>query len=150
MTAQISASTVLKPRGLKGELKCVLIPFDVQKVIIEGVKYDVLMQKNSDFTYLFLQNVNDLNAAERLRGKKIEIDRAEIKLEKDEILTCDLVGFSVVDERGKNLGTVRDFANYGAGDIVDCGGFSIPYEDEFIIETNIKKRTLVVRPLLND
>jgi len=146
---RVQVSSVLKPRGLRGELKCRQFPCAVPEVIyIDGQAINVL--NSSEYggnTYLFLSGVTSIETAERLRNKEIFIDREELVLGDDEILSTELIGYSVLDESGKELGLVKSIDNYGAGDLVICDTCIIPYEDDFIIETNIKKRTLVVRSL---
>ena len=148
----IQVGTVLKPRGLRGELKCTMFPPSVSplSVVIADTTYTVAKCQTSDFTYLTLATVDTLSAAETLRGKPVFIDRAALNLAPDEILASDLVGFAVVGEDGDKLGSVASVDNFGAGDIIDCGSFAFPYEDEFVVETNITTRRLVVRPCALD
>ena len=147
---RIQITHILKPRGLRGELKCALCDVAIPKnVYIDAQPFSVQSCSNQNgFTYLTLSGICDATAAERLRGKAIEIDREHLTLAADEILTADLIGFTIVDEHGKPRGHVRRVENYGAGDIIECGNLSFPYEDAFIIETDTKKRTLVVRSFI--
>jgi len=91
--------------------------------------------------------LSHIDQAELLRGREIFVRREGLKLNPDEILNTDLIGFTVVDEKGKQLGTVKSVNDFGAGDIIDCGSFSFPYEDEFVSETNIKERRLVCKSI---
>jgi len=145
---RVQVSVILKPRGLRGELKCTALPYGISpKVIfIDGQEFKVVKQSEYDnFTYFMLAGVDTFEVADRLRNKAIEIDRADLNIAHDEILTTDLIGMVVLDEHGKQHGVVKSVENYGAGEIIDCGAFSFPYEDEFIIATDMKKRALMVR-----
>jgi len=143
----IQIGNAIKPRGLRGEIKCTLFPARVDSVFIDGANFKIVKQTDYDgHTYLFLDGVATVDAAERFRGKKIEIDRADLKLGPDMILTSDLVGFSVADVAGKIVGTVKSVDDFGAGEIINLGAISFPYVDEFVVETNMETRTLVVRP----
>ena len=69
-------------------------------------------------------------------------------LQADEVLSSELIGFEVI-HKGEKIGTVASVENYGAGDFfeiaVDGQGFVlIPNEDDFIAETNLTTRTLVL------
>lgn len=121
---KVVVGVIIKPRGLKGECKCIV---------------------NGEIVYKFFDGVTTREQAERLRGKPIEIDRAELTLADDEVFTSDLVGFTVTDTSGKKLGVVKSIENYGASDIVDCGTFMFPYEDAFVTETNMTDKKIVVR-----
>ena len=145
---RVQVGIVIKPKGLHGELKCHLnLPIG-NAVFIGDKEYKVICTTGNlvqnDFVYLFLDGVTTIEDAERLRGKPIEISRDQIKIADDEVLTSDLVGFEIVDENGKHLGKLKSIENYGAGDICDCGSFSFPYEDEFVIETNMRNKKIVI------
>jgi ribosomal 30S subunit maturation factor RimM len=140
----IKASEVLKPKGLAGEIKCKALP-PVKKVFIDDHEYTVTrFYDYGGCTFLTLFGVADINAAECLRGKAIFISKADVRVATDEILSCDLVGFAVMGEDGRQIGTIRSMENYGGGDICDCDTFSFPYEDAFVIETNVGKRQMTV------
>jgi len=116
------------------------------------------------FAFIKFKNVTTLEAAERLRGNPIQIPRGKLPLEPDEFIADDLIGFKVLDETGKKLGTVRKIESVGAGEVIDCvrhceepcddaiptrkqmsASFMFPYEDEFVVETNMRHKRLVVR-----
>ena len=147
MTDLVEVSKVLTTRGLKGELKVKPFPCGIPKVIyIDDVEYKVEHQSALNAaSYVRLSGINCVESAIKLRGLTIKIARKDLNLADDEILSSELIGFEVFYENGKQVGVVSDIVNYGAGDIVVCGGIMIPYEDDFIIETNITKKTLVVR-----
>jgi 16S rRNA processing protein RimM len=128
-------------------LKCEPFPRGVEPktVYIGGKNFAVAGANYQNFTYLYLAGVTTIDDAERLRNKAIEIDRADMKIPDDEILTSDLVGYAVVCERGEHLGIIKAVENYGAGEIIDCGSFMFPYEDDFVVETDTKNRVLTVK-----
>ncbi|MDR3000540.1 MAG: ribosome maturation factor RimM [Fibromonadaceae bacterium] len=146
---RIQVSHVLKPRGLRGEIKCSLFPQaagEPKTVYIDDKAFNVLKYlEHGNFSFLTIEGVGSIEDAERLRGKSIKIDRSSLNLADDEILTSDLIGYQVFDESGGKLGIVKGVENFGSSDVIDCGDFSFPYEDQFVIETDTKKRTLVVR-----
>ena len=58
-----------------------------------------------------LRGVPDRNAAELLRGKKLEGDREDApELEEGRYYIADILGLSVETESGEVLGTVKDVA----------------------------------------
>ena len=110
---------VLKPQGLRGELKIKTYtdaPEDVRAfktVYIDKNAYKVLSFRvgEGSFAYLGLRGIPDRNAAELLRGKKIEGDREEAPaLEEGRYYIVDILGLTAVTEDGDVLGTVKDIS----------------------------------------
>jgi len=68
-----------------------------------------------------LKGVNDRNAAEALNGTALYIERAALPadLDDDEFYHADLVGLTVKDEAGAELGKVSAVLNFGGGDILE-------------------------------
>lgn len=67
-----------------------------------------------------LEGVEDRNAAELLKGKKLYVARDALpETDEDEFYIEDLVGLCVKIADGREVGTVKQVANYGAGDVVE-------------------------------
>lgn len=88
-----------------------------------------------------VKGIADRNEAERLRGTKLYIDRAALPEEDDgEFYIEDLKGMKVIDETGKEIGTVLSIENFGASDLIDIkpsgGGnsFYLPFVDEYVLD----------------
>ena len=129
---------VLKPRGLAGEVKCQILTNKR-----DAFSYVPKVEKltfGGGFAYIKFKNVNSIADAERLRGREITIPREQMPLYADEILSDELLGFDVVGEDGRKLGVVKAVDNN-----IDCGNFAFPYEDAFVIETNMSEKKIVIR-----
>ena len=116
---RLTIGEVLKPQGIRGELKIKTFtdfPEDVKAfgtVYIDEKPYKILSFRAGEggFAYLGLRGVPDRNAAELLRGRKIEGDREDApELEEGRYYIADLLGAAVVTESGELLGTVKDIA----------------------------------------
>ena len=156
---RVQVGRILKPRGLKGEVKCQVSHTSApasgrvpplfargEFVRITDCDYKILnVSEHGGFVYLYLDGITTIEQAESLRNKFIEIDRENLELAADEIFTSELIDFEVIDTNGKKIGTVKSIENYGASDIVDCGDIMFPYEDAFVIETNMTKKQIVIR-----
>lgn len=113
---KLTVATILKPQGIRGEVKVKamtdsaddLLAF--KTVLIDGVAYSVLsVRAQGEFAYLALKGIADRNAAELLRGKDIEVDRSDMPALPDgRYYIADLIGCSVLNERGDILGEVED------------------------------------------
>ena len=143
---------VLRPRGLQGELKIqihtnILGVFSGLKSVRIGER-DFKVTKSSiqnNFAYLRIDGVNDANTADRLRDEIVYVERKQLPLDKDEVLAEDLIGFAIVNEKGQKIGTLKEIHDTGGAVMFDCETFAIPNEDEFVLETNMTEKKIVVR-----
>jgi 16S rRNA processing protein RimM len=111
---------VLKPQGIRGELKVKTFtdfPEDVKAfktLYIDGVAYKILSFRvdGDGFAYVGLRGVMDRNTAELYRGKKIEGDRDDAPaLEEGQYYIVDVLGLSCETEEDGVLGVVTDISN---------------------------------------
>ena len=111
---------VLKPQGIRGEIKVKTFtesPEAVKEfgvVYIDDKEYKILsFRVGADgAAYLGLRGVPDRNAAEWLRGKKLEGDRRDApELEEGQYYIVDIIGLSCETEAGEVLGVVKSIAN---------------------------------------
>ena len=116
MENSLSVGEVLKPQGIRGELK--VKPFtdspetfkEFKSVDIDGAEYKILSCRTGDgFVYLGLKGVADRNAAERLRGKLLSVPREDApELPEGRYYIADLLGAEAYFENGAYAGTVKD------------------------------------------
>ena len=111
---------VLKPQGIRGELKIKTFtdyPEDVKAfktLYIEDVAYKILSFRvgTDGFAYVGLRGIPDRNTAELFRGKKVEGDREDAPaLEEGQYYIVDIIGLSCETEEGEILGTVKEVSN---------------------------------------
>ena len=110
---------VLKPQGIRGELKIKTFTDentalrDVRRVFIAGAEYKVLSFRAGEegIAYLGLRGIPDRNAAELLRGKSVEAERADVPpLDEGTYYIADLLGCEVYADGGEKLGVLTDVA----------------------------------------
>ena len=111
---------VLKPQGIRGELKVKTFtdtPNEVKKfgtVYIDNVAYKILSFRvgPDGAAYMGLRGIPDRNAAELFRGKKLEGARDDApELEEGRYYIVDIIGLSCETETGEVLGIVKDVKN---------------------------------------
>lgn len=153
----VTIGQILKPRGLKGELKVEILynrPAvfnDLAEVFIKDTKYVVTKSSvQNGFAYVNLHGIDTIEKAEPFRNKEIQVRTENLHLADDEVLSTDLIGFAVV-HNGQNIGRINAVENYGAGDVFEIavtgqGFIQIPNEDDFILETNMTQKTLTLTP----
>ena len=116
--------SILKPKGLKGELH-IYVDFDG----IEAVKFNTVfietagklvpyfvasikyLQKNA--AYLFLEDVDTIEKAATLAKKDIYLpNKLKPKKKEAEFTLFDLVGFTAIDDYEGELGKITDVQEY--------------------------------------
>lgn len=121
--SRLIIAEVLKPQGIRGELKVKTftdVPENVKvfkTVYIDGNPYKILSFRvgNDGAAYLGLRGVPDRNAAELLRGKTIEGEREDGPvLDKGQYYIVDILGLSCETEEGETLGVVTDISNFSS------------------------------------
>lgn len=100
-----------------------------------------------------IKGVDTIEQAERLRGKIVYINRADIQLDEGVNFVQDLLGLEVTDaESGKVYGKITDVLRTGANDvyeITDDSGkkYLAPVIDEVIRETNVDGGYIKITPM---
>lgn len=153
---------VLKPQGIRGELKVKTFtdtPQDVKAfgtVYIEDKPYKILSFRvgNDGAAYLGLRGIPDRNAAELFRGKKIEGAREDAPaLEEGQYYIVDVIGLSCETENGEFLGTVKDVAILSS-DVytLEKNGKNIlfPVVKGVIVKVDLEEKKLIVNKEIFD
>lgn len=100
-----------------------------------------------------IKGVDTIEQAERLRGKIVYINRADIQLDEGVNFVQDLLGLEVTDaESGRAYGKITDVLRTGANDvyeITDDSGkkYLAPVIDEVIRETNVDGGYIKITPM---
>lgn len=122
--------TVLKPQGIKGELKA-RINIDAEELDEIGYVYiDNLDKKfeieklrySGDIVYLKLSNINDRNQVELLRESSLYINREELSIKDNEFVIDEVIGFILKTESGEELGELVSVETFGAAPIFTING----------------------------
>ncbi|MDE6585270.1 MAG: ribosome maturation factor RimM [Clostridia bacterium] len=114
MDDKLTVATILKPQGIRGEVKVKVLCdgaedlLDLKRVYIDGTEYAVMnVRGQGDFAFIALRGVFDRNAAELLRGKDIEALRGDMpELPDGTYYIADLTGCEVVTQTGEHIGEV--------------------------------------------
>ena len=125
---------ITKPQGVRGELKLRPITCDFSR--FEGLELAYLKRGDvyepirltvnrvsPDAVFFNMEGIDDRNAAERLRGELVYIDRAHaVELDEDSEFICDLIGCEGSDTNGRKLGKLVDVMQPGGNDVYVCRG----------------------------
>jgi 16S rRNA processing protein RimM len=95
--------------------------------------------------------VDDRTKADALKGQKLYVARNALPdtEDKDEFYHADLLGLSVMDETGKECGTVNAIYDFGGGDIIDVRlpdsrTLMVPFTADSVPKVDLKAGKLVV------
>ncbi len=152
---RIEIAKILKPQGIKGELK--VLPLSLPGYL-EGAREVYLGEKpaklvkgqiREGFGYIMLDCCADRNTAETLRDLIISVEADDLEeLGEEEYYFMDLVGCMVSNELGEELGEVVEVENYGAADIINIHlGYTtiaVPFLREVFVSVDVKKKKIVV------
>jgi len=132
---RILVGAVAGAHGVRGEVKIKSFTEQVRDVAAYGPVEDEsgtrrfaikIRGEAKGLVIASLDGVGDRNAAEALKGLRLYVPRAALGKKpkrapkgSDRWFVADLVGLAAVDTNGAALGTVKNVANYGAGDILE-------------------------------
>ena len=107
---------------------------------------------HKNIALVVLDGITTVEAAQVLRGKMLYVDRRDLKLPKGHYLVQDLIGLTVVDaDTGETYGTLTDVSQTGANAVyhmaTDKGEILIPAIPDVVVEINLKKDVLRLRPM---
>ena len=151
---------ILKPQGVKGEVKVRPITCDpgrfadLKTVYFKrGEAFEAramrFVRGDADAVYLIFQGVNDRDAAEKLRGELIYVDRAHaVQLPADAEFICDLIGCVARDDEGNEIGTLYEVMQPGAGDVYAFkgprGDVLVPALKSVVLGVDVVKKEMLL------
>ena len=148
----IEAGEIVNTHGVRGEVK-VLCWLDAPEMLCEfdrcriaGKDYEmesVRVQKTCNLVKL--SGVDTMEAAQKLRGKVLELYREDI--DDEVIFAAELVGVEVYAD-GQCIGTIREVLDYPGNAVYVVWGeheYMIPAVKQFILSTDMEKNVMEVR-----
>lgn len=124
MKSELTIGKVLKPRGLKGEIKFELYSSDparfsrLKRLKIDGIEYAIEhISVEGPICYAYLNGIDSVEKAEALRGKLILANRNDLpKLPNGKYYIVDMIGLDVY-VAGEIIGEIVDVLQYGSKDV---------------------------------
>lgn len=162
-TVMLCLGHISGAHGLKGEVRIesyTAVPEDIAAYGVlaseDGAqRFEVLSLRpgKGGAVIARLAGVSDRDAAERLKGVRLYIERARLpEPETDEWYHGDLIGLAAIDADGQKLGDVVSVQNFGAGDLLEIRladsrktGF-VPFTAECVPHVDVKGGRLTVVP----
>jgi len=161
MKSEFEIAMILKPRGLKGEMKVEFYSSDtarfsnLKEVRISGVAHAVeKLSAEGDYGYIKLADVNCVEDAEKLRGLMVCASRDSLPaLEGGKQYIADMIGLDV-QVSGNIIGKLSDILQYGSADVyvvrTTAGSLSFPALKQLIKKVDIKSGVIVLDEVVFD
>lgn len=154
MKQYVEAGKIVNTHGVTGEVK-IEVWLDspaffktFKRLFINGAEKKILSaREHKQFIIARLEGVEDINAAMALKGKTVEILRADARMKDGEFFVQDILGFTVVDEDGHTVGKLVDAFETPASMLYVVRGESehlIPAVREFILGIDAEKEEIRV------
>ncbi len=156
----LEAGKIVGTHGLKGEVR--IEPWCDGADFLCGFKKLYYADKSEisiasarvhkNIAIVLFKGITTVEQADALRGKIIYINRDDAHLPKNTHFIQDIIGLKVYDaDSGKEYGEVTDVLKTGANDVYQISkngtDYLIPVIPDVIIETNIEKEILRIRPI---
>ena len=152
----LKVAKVLKPQGLKGEIKVEMLSRDsafwqrVGNVYIDNIEYKIVARRYyKSFLYLKLDQINSIDQAEMIRQKFIFAKEEDVRSDDgDSYLISDLENCKLYDKQGSFVGEIVGVEKYGSADIINIKrhgvDYSFPYLKHIFLDVDIRSKKIVV------
>ena len=148
----IEAGEIVTTHGIKGEVK--VLPWldspedlcDFDRCRIDGKEFEIeqcRVQKTCNLVKL--SGIDTMEAAQAMRGKKIELYREDI--DDEVIFAAELIGVEVFAD-GEKIGKIKEVLDYPGNSVYVVKGeheYMIPAVKAFILDTDMEKNQMQVR-----
>ena len=150
----LEAGQIVNTHGIKGEVR--IVPWADSALFLKKFKTFYIDNKpvrvlssrvHKDMLIAQLEGITDINAAMPLKNKVIKIDRNDARLPKGSFFIQDILGASVVDEDGNEVGKLTDVLDRPGGQIYEVKGETehlIPAVPEFVLKVDVDEGIIVV------
>lgn len=149
---------IVNTHGLRGEVKVIPLTDDPKRyndldfVLIDGVERKIEGCKyQKDRVIVKVEGINTIEEAEKYKNKYMEIPREyAVPLEEDTYYIADIIGCTVYDTNGKDLGEVYDVIQTKNNDVYwirKPKELLIPVLLEIVTDIDIENRKITIKPV---
>lgn len=157
-SARVAVARLAGVFGIRGELKCKPAAFG-DAVLAPGRTYFTAadpaqgsavvlasVRRHHERSIVTVAGVDTPEAAQALVGTELFLERDEIQLGAGEYFDADLVGLRLLDEAGRDCGTVVRVEHYPAQDclVVAPGNALVPLVRAFAPKIDLTARTIAM------
>ena len=149
---------IVNTHGLKGEVKVIPLTDDPKRyneldfVLIDGIERKIQGCKyQKDRVIVKIEGINNIEEAEKYKNKYMEIPREyAVPLEEDTYYIADIIGCTVYDTNGKDLGQIYDVIQTKNNDVYwirKPKELLIPVLLEIVTDIDIENRKITIKPV---
>lgn len=151
----LDCGQIVNTHGIRGELR--IVPWadspdflcQFTSLYVDGLPRRVLSSRvHKGSVIAKLDGVDTVEQAMALKGKTVQIRRADARLPEGTFFLADIIGLPVVDEDGQELGTLKEVLSPSLQQVYVVEGereIMIPAVPEFILETDLERGYIKVR-----
>jgi 16S rRNA processing protein RimM len=154
----LAVGQIINTHGLKGEVKVYPLTDDLRRfrklkeVLIDGKVVKLTWCKlQAQLVILKLEGVDSIEQAIKYKDKYIEVKREDaVELSEGEFFIADIIGCTVVDENGTELGTVHDVIQTPNNDVYWVKGSAevlVPALKTIVSGIDVENRKITIKPL---
>lgn len=158
MRELLKVGKIVNTHGLKGEMKVIPLTDDSKRykdlefVLIDGEERRIQGCKfQKDRVIVKIEGVDSIEEAEMYKNKFMLVNREQaVELEEDCYFIADLIGCTVYDTDGKNLGKIYDVLQTKNNDVYwirEPKELLIPVLLKIVTDINIKEKKITIRPV---
>ena len=151
----VDAGKIVNTHGVRGEVR-IEVWLDSPallkrcgRVFLGGEEKKLLSaREHKGFLIAQLEGVADVNAAQALKNRVVQIARADARLPRGAFFLQDIIGASVVDESGAEVGTLAEVLELPTQRVYVVRGETehlIPVVPAFILNTDAEAGVITVR-----
>ena len=156
MLDKLKVGLIVKPQGIKGEVKIQPLTDDINRfknlkeVIIDDKNYRVLKAVIGGGTvFLTISGISDRNTAETFRGKFLDVTRENaVPLEEGRYFIADIIGCELLNDKGEKLGQITDVTPNRVDVITikktDGKIMRFPFLNDLVIDVDIINQKMTV------
>ena len=109
---------------------------------------------HKNFAIVKFSEIDNINDLIQFKGQRIFISKKQAlkQLDNNEYLIQDLIGCSVLNEKGEKLGTVVDISTNSSQDLLNIKNligqvFLVPFVEEFFPLVDIENKKIIIKPI---
>ena len=152
----LKIGVIVKPQGVRGELKVQPLTDDIRRfidlkqVIIDGKTVKVLSSRlGAREVFITLSGVSDRNVAETMRNKFLCVNREDaVKLPENTYFISDIIGAKLVFEKGEPFAEVVDVTeaktDYFTAKLTNGEIIRFPFLKDILIKVDIKNSLIIL------
>lgn len=145
---------LVNTHGIKGEVRLLSNFRHKDKVFVKGFRVYIGKDKkeyeietyrvHKNFDMLVFKDNHDINLIEHLKGSFVYINKNDLKLEENEFLAIELIGFSVIIN-DKKEGIIKEVLDTPANEVLVLdNNIMIPYVKAFIKNVDVENKKVYV------